>query len=206
VLKEKGFDENTIVIFSSDNGAEVYAYERIQRFEHFSSGEFRGVKRDLWEGGHHVPMLVRWPGQVPAGRVADGLMSQIDVYATLAAVVGAKLPARSGEDSVNQLEFWRGQSASKRNSVVHNTNPKRYALRSGDWLLVDAPTGGISKVPAWFDDRFGYAKNTAKGELYNLREDRAQKQNLYSQNPDRVVAMQAELKRIRETGDNAETQ
>lgn len=201
-LKDTGVEKDTLVIFSADNGAEAYAYDRIRNFEHFSSGGFRGVKRDLWEGGHHVPMVVRWPGQVPEGRVTDGLMSQIDVYATIAAALGVPLPVRSAEDSVNQLDFWRGKAPSNRTSLVHNTNPKHYAVRSGEWLLVDAPTGGVSKVPGWFDTRFGYAKNIARGELYNLREDRAQKRNLYEEHPGKVEELRAELKRIQESGKN----
>ena len=202
-LKEKGLEQDTIVIFSADNGAEAYAYDRIRSFEHFSSGPFRGVKRDLWEGGHHVPMVVRWPGRVPAGRAAEGLMSQIDVYATVAAVVGAEVPNRSAEDSVNQLSFWKGEKPSARMSLVHNTNPKNYAVRLGDWLLVDAPTGGVSKVPGWFDEQFGYAKNTAKGELYNMAADRAQKQNLYDSMPEKVAELKAELARIQSAGEMA---
>jgi arylsulfatase A len=196
-------EKDTLVIFSADNGAEAYAYDRIQKFDHFSSGPFRGVKRDLWEGGHHVPMVVRWPGQVPAGRVAEGLMSQIDVYATVAAAVGASIPARSGEDSFNQLAFWKGEKPSARTSLVHNTFSKNYAVRVGDWLLVDAPTGGSSKVPGWFDERFGYSKNQSKGELYHMKEDRAQKKNLYDALPEKVAELKAELARIRAAGDNA---
>ncbi|MEY2597806.1 MAG: hypothetical protein RLZZ142_65 [Verrucomicrobiota bacterium] len=202
-LKDKGLEKDTLVIFSADNGAEAYAYDRIQKFEHFSSGPFRGVKRDLWEGGHHVPMVVRWPGKVPAGRVAEGLLSQIDVYATVAAAVGAPIPARSAEDSVNQLAFWKGETASSRASLVHNTFAKNYAVRAGDWLLVDAPTGGASKVPSWFDERFGYSPNRSKGELYNLRDDRAQKKNLYDELPEKVAELKAELARIQAAGDKA---
>ena len=194
-LKETGAEENTIVIFSSDNGAEVYAYDRIRNFEHFSSGEFRGVKRDLWEGGHHVPLLVRWPGTVPSGRVSDGLVSQIDIYATLASALGLPIPKNSAEDSIDQLSLWTGGEG-RRTALVHNTNANHYALRSGDWLLVDAPTGAISKVPAWFDERFGYKKNTQKGELYNLQDDHSQKKNLFDQNPQKVSELQTLLHQI----------
>jgi arylsulfatase A len=202
-LKEKGFEDNTLVIFSADNGAEVYAYQRIEHFDHFSSGPFRGVKRDLWEGGHHVPMLVRWPGHIPAGRTADGLMSQIDIYATLAALLNQPIPDRSAEDSLNQLAFWQGTASSARPSLVHNTKPKEYALRSGDWLLVDAPSGQGSAVPEWYNQRFGYSKNKGPGELYNLREDIAQKTNLLESHPAKVAELRAELKAIKAAGNNA---
>ncbi|MEI6712142.1 MAG: arylsulfatase [Verrucomicrobiota bacterium] len=195
-LKDKGLEENTIVIFTSDNGAEHYAYDRIRNFDHFSSGPLRGVKRDLWEGGHHVPMLVRWPGVIPAGRVSDQLVSQIDIHATLAKIVGYETPANSAEDSLNVLDLWQGGS-NQRSSLVHNTDSKGYAVRSGDWLLIDAPTGAISKVPDWYDSQFGYTKNTSKGELYNMKQDQAQKHNLYEEHPEKVAELKTQLMQIR---------
>src|SRR5262249_19238611 len=92
-LDEQGMRENTLVIFSADNGPELYAYERIHNFQHRSAGPLRGVKRDLWEGGHRVPLVVRWPRNVAPGKVSDALFSQVDIMATLASVVGVKLPA-----------------------------------------------------------------------------------------------------------------
>jgi arylsulfatase A len=195
-LKEQGLEENTIVIFSSDNGAEHYAYDRIRNFDHFSSGPLRGVKRDLWEGGHHVPMLVRWPGVIAAGSVSDKLVSQIDIHATLAKILNYETPRGSAEDSLNVLEVWKGGS-NPRTSLVHNTDSKGYAVRSGDWLLIDAPTGGNSKVPDWYNTQFGYTKNTSKGELYNMSQDQAQKQNLYEQQPAKVAELELLLTTIR---------
>jgi arylsulfatase A-like enzyme len=78
-IKEKGLEDNTIVIFSSDNGPESYAFERAEKYGHFSMGDFRGLKRDVWEGGHRVPFIIKWPGSVEAGSVSDKLISQIDI-------------------------------------------------------------------------------------------------------------------------------
>ena len=100
-LEEKGLTENTIVIFSSDNGPEKYAIDRALTYDHFSSGKFRGMKRDVWEGGHHVPFIVKWPGHIKAGEVNKQLISQTDVMATLGAVVGADLPLGTAPDSFN---------------------------------------------------------------------------------------------------------
>lgn len=75
-------------------------------------GPLRGVKRDLWEGGHHVPFLVRWPGVTAKGDVNDGLLSQIDLYAAIAALAGAQIPAGSAEDSFNQLPLFKGVAGS----------------------------------------------------------------------------------------------
>ena len=199
-LKAHGFAENTLVIFSADNGPEHYAYDRLKNFDHRSMGELRGLKRDIYEGGHRVPFVVRWPGVVPAGKVNAGLMSQIDLFATIAAIVGTEIPADSGEDSYNQLALLKGESPSARDAHVHNTNANGYAIRLGDWVLIDAKTGYVSKQPAWFDEVNGYTSDNHPGELYNLREDLAQKKNLYGDKPEKVAELKAKLKSIREKG------
>ena len=199
-LKDGGFADNTLVIFSADNGPEHYAYDRIQKFQHRSMGPLRGLKRDIWEGGHRVPFVVRWPGVVPAGRVNDGLLSQIDLFATIAAVTGSDIPAGSAEDSYNQLPLIKGESPSARATLVHNTNANSYALRHGDWVLLAAKTGAVSKVPEWFDQANGYTPHPHPGELYNLRDDLSQKHNLYAEHPDKVRELANLLEQVRATG------
>ncbi len=199
-LKKHGFEANTMVIFTADNGPEHYAYERIRNFGHRSMGPLRGLKRDIYEGGHRVPFVVRWPGVVPAGKVNDGLLSQIDVFATMAAVVGADIPAGSAEDSFNQLALIKGEGRSVRDALVHNTNPNGYAIRKGDWVLVDAKTGSVSKVPAWFDEANGYADDALPGELYHLRDDPAQKRNRYADMPGKVAELKDVLEHIKSRG------
>ncbi len=199
-LKDKGFDENTLVIFSADNGPEHYAYDRVKNFNHRSMGQLRGVKRDIWEGGHRVPFVVRWPGVVPAGRVNDGLLSQIDVFATIAKIVGSEIPSKSAEDSYNQLALIKGESPSARDTLMHNTNANGYALRNGDWVLIAAKTGAVSKVPEWFNEANGYTKNEQPGELYNLRSDLAQKKNLYETQPEKVKQLTNLLEQLKTKG------
>lgn len=199
-LDENGFSENTIVIFSADNGPERYAYDRIKNFEHRSSGPLRGLKRDIWEGGHRVPFVVRWPGVVKPGTVTDGLMSQIDIMSTLARIVGVELPAASAEDSHDQLALWKG-GASARTSIVHNTNANHYAVRQGDWVLIDAPSGTVSQVPAGFDEANGYTKNPHAGALFDLRSDIGQRKNFFAEQPERVKELQALLTRTRGAGE-----
>src|SRR5690606_16610270 len=94
VLKAKGLDKNTIVIFSADNGPEKYAFERAEKYDHYSMGDFRGLKRDVWEGGHHIPFIVKWPGKVSPGSVSNEVISQVDIMATLAAA--ANIPLAEG--------------------------------------------------------------------------------------------------------------
>jgi arylsulfatase A len=199
-LEKHGFAENTLVIFSADNGPEHYAYERMKQYQHSSAGPLRGLKRDLWEGGHRVPTIVRWCGRIPAGTVSDGLMSQIDIYATLAGIVGHRIPAGEAEDSYDQLPLWTDKGRSARETVVHNTNANGYALRHGDWVLIDAKSGGVTKVPAWVDEAKGYKPNTFPGELYNLKNDPGQTNNLYGEKPDIVADLKERLKKIRAAG------
>jgi arylsulfatase A len=199
-LEQHGFAKNTLVIFSSDNGPEQYAYERIRNFQHRSMGPLRGLKRDIWEGGHRVPFVVRWPGVVKPG-VTGELMSQIDVMATIAGIVDFKLPATAADDSHDQLKLWKGQGGSARTSLVHNTKKDHYAVRQGNWVLIDAKSGAISKVPAWFDEQFQYPPNPLNVALYDLSKDLAQRDNLAEKHPEKVKELQALLAKTRAVGE-----
>lgn len=199
-LDDNGFRDNTIVIFTADNGPEKYAYERIRKHDHQSSGPLRGLKRDIWEGGHRVPFVVRWPGVVKAGTVTDGLMSQIDIMGTLAAIVGFDLPADAADDSHDQRSLWKG-GVSSRASLVHNTRENHYAVRNDNWVLIDAPSGNVSGVPAWLEEASGYKKNPHAGALFDLRSDIGQRGNRYADQPQRVKELQELLAQIRKTGE-----
>lgn len=195
-LDARGLADNTILIFSADNGPETYAYERVRGFGHRSMGPLRGLKRDLWEGGHRVPFVVRWPGHVPAGRVEAGLISQIDLFATLAAIVGAAVPPGSAEDSLDQRPLLEGRAPSARETLIHNTHRRLYAIRHGDWVLIDAPSGGHSRVPEWFVEAETYSPLVAPGELYDLKSDPGQRNNLFEQEPRQVAELTKRLAAI----------
>ena len=200
-LDDNGFRENTLVIFTSDNGPERYAYDRIRNFKHRSMGPLRGLKRDIWEGGHRVPFIVRWPKVIKPGTVTDELISQIDLMATIAAVVGYNLPPDAADDSHNQLGLFKGHSASTRKSLVHNTKKNHYAIRKDNYVLIDAKSGHVSGVPQWFDQTNNYQKNIHPAALYDLRKDIAQRHNLYDQNPQKVHELKTLLKNIQEHGE-----
>lgn len=200
-LDECGFRDNTIVIFTSDNGPETYAFDRMQKSGHRSMGPLRGLKRDLWEGGHRVPCVVRWPGKVEAGRVESGLMSQIDFLSTLASIVEYPLQAGMAEDSHDQLDMWLGKGPTARTSLVHNTNPGRFAIRHQNWVLIDASSGAHSKAPNWYNEASGYVEETTPGLLFDLSNDLSQRHNLYSEDPDRVVTLKALLSTTRQRGE-----
>lgn len=203
-LDEAGLGDNTLVIFTADNGPEKYAYARDAKYDHWSANPFRGLKRDIYEGGHHVPFVMRWPEVIQAGRVSGALVSQIDIMATAAAITGATLPDDAAEDSHDLLPHLQGRTDAVRTTHVHNTFKDNYAIRHGDWLLVDTKTGYHSKVdPAWEKKHRYPTDDKQPAELYNLREDISQKHNLAARHPAKVTELQALLKKIREQGHSA---
>jgi arylsulfatase A len=203
-LEKNGFAQNTIVVFSSDNGPEHYAWERIGNTGHRSMGELRGIKRDVWEGGHRVPFLVRWPGVVEPGRTSTAMFHQVDLMATFAGLVGYELPKTAAEDSFNQLELLQGAPDAKavRPSMIHNTR-EEYGFRKGDWLYINAPYGSKGKKLRKQEAALGYTENMDSVCLYNLKKDLAQKTNLSKKYPEKVQEMDAELNTIREQGFSA---
>lgn len=192
-IADAGFNDNTIVIFSSDNGPENYAFNRAKNFNHYSMGDLRGLKRDIWEGGHRVPMIIRWPGKVKEGRVSNGLISQIDLMATLSAIVKHQLP-QSAVDSYNQLKFITGGN-SNRSTMVHNTSTK-YAIQYKDWVYLDASNGEHSKMPDWFFSSKGYEIEDNEFALYNLERDISQHENLIKKMPRKALNLKNKLYRI----------
>lgn len=203
-LKDSGQWESTLVIFTADNGPEKYAYARDQKFEHWSAHPLRGLKRDIYEGGHRVPLLIRWPGVTTAGRVSEALVSQIDFMATLAVALGYDLPDDAAEDSHNLLPHLRGETEEVRTTHIHNTYENQWAIRHGDWLLVDAKDGYRSgRDKAWEAKREYPADNDKPVELFNLKTDLGQKNDVAGENPERVAELQQLLKTIRERGHSA---
>ncbi len=196
-LKTAGVEDNTLVIFTSDNGPEISgevdpgAYDRLKEFGHASMGDLRGAKRDAWEGGHRVPFVARWPGKIKPGTTCDETVCHVDLMATLAAVLRVKLPADAGVDSVNILPALLGEKrkAPLREATVHHAGSGKFAIRKGDWVLLLAPSGddnGKKGEPDWFRKDRGYIAHTEKGELFDLAKDPAQKDNRYAAEPDRV--------------------
>jgi arylsulfatase A len=193
--------DNTLVIFSSDNGPETTAYERIQKHRHYSMGSLRGLKRDAWEGGHRVPLLVRWPSVVQAGRSCDALVGLTDWLATFADMVGLKLSDNEGEDSLSILPLLKGSNEPIRESVIHHMS-STFAIRHGDWLFIDHKTGdgnsGPRKEPDWFRKKRGVLTHRSTGELFNLKEDPQQTRNLYKKHPEKARELKGLLKQSRE--------
>ncbi len=179
-LESLGLDENTLLIFTSDNGP-VWFAEDVQQFDHRATGPLRGMKIDLWEGGHRVPFVAQWPAKIPAGTVRNDLFCFTDLMATFAAVTGDSLPENAGQDSYNILPVFMNETLSRpvRNELVIQER----TIREGDWKLIQGSALGI------LSKNFGNVKpenENLGGELYNLAEDLSEENNLYEENPEKV--------------------
>lgn len=205
-LEESGQADNTLVVFSADNGPEHYAYTRAEKYGHWSSEPLRGLKRDIYEGGHRVPFIVRWPGITKPDTVSKALVSQIDIFATIAAAIGFELPDDQAEDSHNLLPLLKGDVASIRSSHIHNTFEDRYAIRDGHWLLLNVDTGYETRrdaVAEWESSR-GYAPDDDQPiELYNLDTDLGQRSNVAGEHPEVLSSLLKKLDKIRTQGYSA---
>ena len=205
-LKRSGVEEKTLVIFTSDNGPEISgevnpgAYERLKEFGHASMGKLRGAKRDAWEGGHRVPFIARWPGRIPAGSTSDKTVCHVDLMATVASILNVRLNADEAVDSVDILPALLGakRDSPLREATVFHSAQGKFAIRKGYWILIFAPTGddnGKRGEPEWFRKERGYRPHTSVGELFDLADDPAQKNNLYDIEPDKVRELSALMER-----------
>ena len=194
--------DNTLLMFTSDNGPEVFAYDRARAYGHYSMDGLRGVKRDLWEGGQRVPLLVRWPGHGRAGQTCDTTVCLVDLLATVADILEVPLPGDAGEDSLSFLPCLDGRvrDESRRQAVVYHAYNGDLAIRRGDWVFIDAASGGGNPEPEWFRRDRGYVAHGLPGELYHLAGDRAERNNLYGECPDVVSDLRALLQRYRREG------
>jgi arylsulfatase A-like enzyme len=198
-LERKGIADDTLLIFTSDNGPECIpaadggCYEHIRRYGHYSMANLRGVKRDAWEGGHRVPFVARWPSVTPSGAVCDQLVGLGDLLVTCAHMLGADLPPNQGRDSVSTFPLLQGRiDVPVRNMLVHHSASGKFAVRQGDWVFIDAPSGDDNQEPDWFKAERGYKTHDFPGELFDLDDDISEKSNLYSERS-RIVQKLSQL-------------
>jgi arylsulfatase A-like enzyme len=196
-LDDAKLSERTLVIFTSDNGAH-WLPEDIEKWRHRANGSLRGQKSDIWEGGHRVPFLARWPGRVPAGATSQELICLTDFLATTAALVGAELPADAGEDSFNLLPALRGDRRDRpiREAIVHHSGDGTFGIRQGPWKLAMALGSHGFSVPREITPRPG----EAKGQLYNLDDDPEERENLWLRKPEVVARLTALLEQYKVQG------
>ncbi|WP_235295815.1 sulfatase family protein [Portibacter marinus] len=200
-LRMKGLEENTIVIFTSDNGPEAYAWPRARDFGHFSMGNLRGLKRDVWEGGHRVPFIFKYEGVIKGGTVSDEVISQVDIFATLASMLNIDLDPATAPDSYDISSILNGQSTSTpiRQATIHNTYESIWGIRKGDWLMITDKTGGHREIPEFFKEIKNYEDFRTDSLLFNMESDPQQLQNLYLEYPDKVKELNKLLKDHRQS-------
>jgi arylsulfatase A-like enzyme len=187
-LKKSGAAENTLVVFTSDNGCAPYiGVKSLERKGHYPSGPLRGYKADAWEGGHRVPFIVRWPGVVKPGSVCDRLVHQADLMATFAGILGTELPPNAGEDSFSLMPLLEGSNEPVRDHAVSASIRGVPALRLGPWKYIPAPGSG-----GWSEG----GNPSQPIQLYNLADDIGETRNLAAHDPERVARMQALLENL----------
>jgi len=196
-LKELGIDDNTLVIFSSDNGPHAEGRHEMEYFN--SNGDLRGMKRDLYDGGVRVPTIARWPGKVKAASVTKQTICFTDLLATFASIVDTKLPAEAGPDSFDFSGVLLGTQPEKkpvRDALVMRSGGGVMTIRAGDWKLIQGLGSGGFSQPR----RIKPGPGDPPGQLYNLAVDLGETNNRYADEPAIVQSMLAQLKKIRDAG------
>lgn len=196
-LDELGLTDDTLVLFSSDNGA---VYRDLPG--HRVNGPLRGQKTEAFEGGQRVPLLVRWPGHVGPGSRSNSLVALTDMLATFSDLLDQPLPDGAGPDSFSFLGSLIGaeQALPGRSSLVHNGYRGGFGIRKGDWKLLMFQGGGGRSVSGRAWNPFLNDRTVPYGQLYNLREDIGEQVNLYAEQPERVENMVQLLREIRMSG------
>jgi arylsulfatase A-like enzyme len=193
-LDSHGLANNTLLIFTSDNGCAPYVgideriaqgkIKELERLGHYCSAQLLGYKSDIWDGGHRIPFLVRWPGKVKAGSISTQLVCLSDLMATCAELMECKLPQNAGEDSVNILPALLGTArAPMREAVVHHSGHGYFAIRQDRWKLVFGPGSGGWSKPAYKE---AAEHGLPPVQLYDMAADIGEKNNLQAKHPEVV--------------------
>ncbi|MGY8641056.1 MAG: sulfatase family protein [Verrucomicrobiales bacterium] len=192
-LKESGVDENTLVIFTSDNGFAPYV-EIPKMFDagYKPSGPYRGSKATIYEGGHRVPFLVRWPGKVNAGSTSEATICTTDFFATFSDIVGRsdEISDNAAEDSFSFYHSMKGEKSEARPFTIHHSIGGKFAIRKGDWKLLLAKDGG----GGWGLPSEKNLKTPSEVvQLFNLKDDVAERNNLEKVHPEKVEELMNDL-------------
>ena len=193
-LEKHGIENETLIIFTSDNGCSPEAdFQVLSNFGHDPSYSFRGHKADIYEGGHRVPFVVRWPGKIQAGSQNDHVICLTDLLATVADISGISPEASAGVDSYSMLPAFKGLSEEPiREATVHHSVNGSFAIRKGDWKLILCPGSG-----GWSDPKPNSPGNEDlyPVQLYNLKKDVGETENLAESNPEVLEELTALLEK-----------
>jgi len=193
-LDSMGLSDNTLVVFTSDNGP-YWRENFVKQFNHKAAGPFRGMKGDAFEGGHRIPFIVRWPGKVKAGSISNATTTLTNLLATCAEILKVKDARYKVEDSYSILPVLLGKSTqvARQPAVVHSSSIGYFAIRHGDWKLIEGlGSGGFTEPRNVVPTAGG-----PTGQLYNLAEDVGETKDLYAQHPEKVQELRKLLSDIK---------
>ena len=204
-LTKLGIAENTLVIFSSDNGPETTSVIHMRKdHNHDGANPWRGMKRDLWEGGHRVPFIVRWPAKVRPGTKCDYTVCQTDILHTCARLVGFDLSQNSAEDSFDIGPLLMGENQSIRPFTLHQGfGSKKLAIRQGKWKYLDLKGSGGNNYEKNENLRPFMMEDTdpdSPGQLYDLENDPGETTNVYSKHPEVAKRLKSLLEATKKSG------
>lgn len=189
-LEETGIADDTILVFTSDNGCSTITdIPALQAQGHYPSAQYRGAKADIWEGGHRVPFLVRWPGHIAAGSTCEQTVCLVDMMATFAELTGQTYGDDAGEDSISNLPLWLGEDTPVREYTVHHSLFGCFSIRKGPWKLEMCAGSGSFNFPAEGKDTEGLPPI----QLYNLETDEGEKVNVCDAHPEIVAELRSVL-------------
>lgn len=196
-LEKNGLAANTIVIVTSDNGSD-WKPSDIEDSGHHTNYIYKGRKADIYEAGHRIPFIARWPLNIPGGKISKQTMCTTDFFATVAGILNKSLPADAAEDSYNMLSAFEGKSsvAPIRESIVHHSLAGYFAIRKGKWKLTTALGSGGFTEPRAAQESTGQAAGT----LYDLDKDPEEKADLYDKYPEIVKQLTMLLVKIQQQG------
>jgi len=197
-VDEAGIAENTMIVFTSDNGCSPKAnIPVLNKKGHDPHPGMRGTKSDVWEGGHRVPFIVRWPKVVKPGQVTDKMTSVVDLLGTVADICGTPLKPGEGEDTESMLPILLGKKEAGRNDLIVHSVDGEFGIRQGDWVYIDCPGSG-----GWTTKKnvIPLPKNAPPVQLFNLKNDLGQDNNLQGSNPEKAKAMKALLEKHKAQG------
>src|ERR1051325_9442425 len=184
-LDKRGIADNTLVIMTSDNGCSPAAkFPELLAKGHNPSYHFRGTKADIFDGGHRIPLIARWPGRINPGTSSDQLVCLVDFFRTCADILNAKLPDTAAEDSVSLLPALEGRAKNPlHEAIVHHSINGSFSIREGGWKLELCPDSG-----GWSEPRpvRAAAKKLPPIQLYDLSRDIGEKENVADKNPEVV--------------------
>ncbi|MEO0340455.1 MAG: sulfatase-like hydrolase/transferase, partial [Bacteroidota bacterium] len=191
VVEETGQAENTLIIFTTDNGCSPAAgYHKMVEMGHLPNLHYRGHKADIYDGGHRVPFIAKWPAQIKAGQVSDQLVCTTDLLATLADILDYDLQANEGEDSYSILPLLKQKEVDNelRSAVVHHSVNGSFAIRDGDWKLILVPGSGGWSYPRPGKDQ-AVLDTLPPIQLYNMQDDPGETTNIHGEYPEKVLQL-----------------